>query len=77
MRIGARDELAGHHQPLLGEIEMKDAVARRRVVRLLEAVNAGELAADRRLLVVRLDPREHEVIVGDRGLARVDACRRR
>ena len=72
MRVGAGDELPGHHQALLGKIEVKDAVARRRVVRLLDAVQARELAADRRLLVVVVLAGEDEVIVGDRGLARID-----
>ena len=56
---------------------MEDAVAGRRVVRLLDAVDAGELAADRGLLVVGVDAGEHEVIVGDRRLARDRSCRRR
>ena len=51
---------------------MKDAVAGRRVVRLLEAVAARERAADARLLLVVVAPGEDEVIVGDGGLPRVD-----
>ena len=51
---------------------MEDAVARRRVVRLLDAVQPRELAADRRLLVVGVAAGEDEVIVGDRRLARID-----
>ena len=62
----------GSDEPLLGKIEMKDAVARRRVVRLLDAVQPGEVAADRRLLVVVSLAREDEMIVGDRRLPRED-----
>src|SRR5690348_14059788 len=35
MGVGARDEGTGHHEALLGEIEMEDPVARGRVVRLV------------------------------------------
>jgi hypothetical protein len=56
VRVGAGDELPRHDEPLLGEVEVEDAVARRRVVRLLDPVQPRELAADRRLLVVGLDP---------------------
>ena len=56
---------------------MKDAVARRRVVRLLDVVQARELAADAGLLVVGVEAGEDEVIVGDGGLPRIDRrCRR-
>ncbi len=51
---------------------MEDAVAGRRVVRLLHAVHARELAADRGLSRVVLAAREDEVVVGDGGLARID-----
>ena len=58
MRVGAGDELAGHHQPLLGKVEVEDAVARRGVVRLLQMpCSARELAADAGLLVVGVDAR--------------------
>jgi hypothetical protein len=52
VRIGARNELPRLHQPLLGKIEMKNAVARRGVVRLLHVVGGRERAADRGLLFV-------------------------
>src|SRR5213083_2914934 len=55
-----------------GEIEMEDPVARRRVVRLLDAVQPRELPSNRGLLVVVWLPREDEVVVGDRGLPRKD-----
>ena len=77
VRVGTGNELPGHHQPLLGKIEMEDAVAGRGVVRLLDAVQPRELAADGRLLVVGVDAGEHEVIVGDRRLARIDRAGRR
>ena len=64
----------GMHQPLLGKVEVEDAVAGRRVVRLLDAVQPRELAADARLLVVGVDAGEDEVIVGDRRLARIDGA---
>ncbi len=70
VRIGARNELAGQHQALLRKIEVEDAVARRRVVRLLEAVRRRERRANRRLLVVLGLAGEDEVVVGDRRLAR-------
>ena len=72
VRIGAGHELAGQDQPLFGKVEVEDAVARRRVIRPLEAVQAGERAADGGLLVVGLDAGEDEVIVGDGCLARED-----
>jgi hypothetical protein len=72
VRVGAGDELTRHDQPLLGEVEVEDAVARRGVVGLHHPVARGELPTDRRLPVVRLDAGEHEVIVGDRRLARAD-----
>ena len=72
VRVGAGDELAGHHERLLRKVEVEDAVARRRVVRLLDAVEPRELPADRRLLVVVVFAGEDEVIVGDRRLARQD-----
>ena len=77
VRVGAGNELARHHQPLLGKIEMEDAVAGRRVVRRLDAVDPRELAADPGLLVVGVDAGEHEVIVGDRRLTRDRWCCRR
>ena len=77
VRVGARDELARHHEALLGKVEVEDAVARSRVVRLLHPVEARELAADRGLAVVVLAAREDEVVVGDGGLARDRSrCRR-
>ena len=51
---------------------MKDAVARRGVVRLPDAVQPRELAADGGLLVIILLAREDEVIVGDGRLPRKD-----
>ena len=72
MRVRARDELARQHEALLGKVEVEDAVAGIGVVGLLQSVNAGELAADRGLAVVILAAREHEVVVGDRGLAGMD-----
>ena len=77
VRIGSGNELAGQHEPLFGKVEVEDAVARRRVVRLLDAVQARELAADRGLPVVDLLAGEDEVVVGDRGLPRIDRLRRR
>ena len=62
----------GQHEALLGKIEVKDAVAGRGVVRLLQPVPLGERAADRRLLLVLGLAGEDEVIVGDRRLARID-----
>src|SRR5207253_1008748 len=70
--IGAGDELAGRHQPLLGKIEVKDAVSGRGVVRLLDAVQPRELAPDRRLLVIVFFAGKDEMVVGYRRLARVD-----
>ena len=52
MRIGARNELPGRDQPLLGKIEMEDAVSRSRVVRFLDPVQPRELTPDPGLLVV-------------------------
>ena len=72
VRIGAGHELAGIDQSLFGKIEVKDAVARRRVIRRLDAVTLGELPADRRLMLVGITSGEHEVIVGDRRLPRRD-----
>ena len=72
VRVRAGNELARHHEALLGEVEVEDAVAGVRVVRLLQPVEAGELAADRGLAVVVLPAGEDEVIVGDRGLARIN-----
>ena len=72
MRVGAGDHHAGHHETLLGEVEVEDAVAGRGVVRLLDAVERGERAADRGLLVVGLDAGEDEMIVRDRDLPRPD-----
>ena len=51
---------------------MENAVARRRVIRLLDAVQPREFAADGGLLVVIPLAREDEVIVGDRRLPRKD-----
>src|SRR5690606_34671972 len=42
VRVGAGDELARHDEALLREVEVEDAVAWRRVVRLLDAVMRGE-----------------------------------
>src|SRR4029077_7833433 len=57
VRIRPGNERARHHQPLLREVEMKDADARRRVIRLDDAVAARELGPDRRLLVVGISAR--------------------
>ena len=54
VRVGAGNELPRQHETLLGKVEVEDAVARRRVVRLLDAVLLGKLPPDRRLLVVVL-----------------------
>ena len=51
---------------------MEDAIARRRVVRLLDPVRLRERAADARLPLVVFAAREDEVIVGDCRLARID-----
>src|SRR6202040_2331681 len=60
VRVRSRDELAGQHQALLGEVEVEDAVPGCRVVRLLEAVGPRELAADLGLTRDVLPTREHE-----------------
>ena len=70
VRIGARDEVARRHQPLLGKVEVKDPVAGRRVVRPFDTVQPRELAANRRLPVIVRPAGENEMIVGDRGPAR-------
>src|SRR5207245_4956301 len=72
VRVVARNELTRHDERMLGKIEVKNPVARRRVERLLDAVQLCKRAADRRLLLVVFLAREDEVIVGDRGLARID-----
>ena len=72
VRVGARDELAGHHQALFGKIEMEDAVARGGVVRLLQPLLSRKLPTDARLLVVDRVAGEDEVVVGNRRLARMD-----
>ena len=73
VRVGARDELAGQHQPLLGEVEVEDAVAgRRRSTASRCRAASANCAPDRRLLVVGVLAGEDEVVVGDRRLARVD-----
>src|SRR5687768_18136320 len=51
---------------------MEDAVARRGVVRLLDAMELGKLPPYRGLLVVVFFSGEDEVIVGDGGLPRKD-----
>ncbi len=68
MRVRTRDERARYDQALLGKIEMEDPIARRRVIRLADTVQRREIAPDRRLLVVRVPPGKHEVIVCDRSL---------
>ena len=77
MRVRPGDELARQDEPLLREVEVEDPVARRRVVRLLEAVHPGELAADRGLARVVLPAGEDEVVVRDGGLAGIDRRGRR
>jgi hypothetical protein len=72
VRVGAGHELPRQDQSLLGEVEVEDPVARRRVPGLADLVLGGEGAADRGLVIVLDLPREDEVVVGDRGLARVD-----
>ena len=72
MRVGARDERSGEDELLLGEIEVEDTVARRRVVGPSDAVSLRELAADPGLLVVGLAMIEDEVVVRDGDLARAD-----
>ncbi len=68
MRVGARNELPGHDEPLLGKVEMKNAVTGRGVVRPLDVVQPRKLAADCGLLVVVFLLGEDEVVVGDRRL---------
>src|SRR5260370_11418724 len=51
---------------------MEDAVTRRGVVRLLHLLQTGELASDAGLLVVDGAAREHEMVVRDRSLTRID-----
>ena len=72
MRVRARDELPRQDEALLREVEVENAVARRRVVRLLDSVPPRELPADRRLLLVGLLAGEDEMVVGDRRLPRKD-----
>src|SRR5437867_1027326 len=72
VRIGARYERAGEHELLLGKVEVEDSIARRRVMRPLDAVPLRELAANTGLLVVGLPMVEDEVVVRDRDLARPD-----
>jgi hypothetical protein len=72
VRIRAGNELPRHHETLLGKVEVENAVARRRVIRLHQPVYTREFPADARLLVVVGLAREDEVIVGDCSLARID-----
>src|SRR2546427_944047 len=72
VRVRAGDERARRDETLLREIEVEDAVARRRVVRPAHPVEVRELLADRGLLVGVLLLVEHEVVVRDRGLSRID-----
>src|SRR5205814_5566661 len=72
VRIGARYERSGKDELLLGEIEVEDPVAWRRVVRLPNAVALRELAADAGLLVIGVAMVEDKVVVRDRDLARPD-----
>ena len=72
VRVGAGNELSRQHEPLLGKVEVKDAVAGRRVVRRLQSLLARERPADARLLLVVFAAGEDEVIVGDRRLPRID-----
>ncbi len=51
---------------------MKDAVARCGVVRLLDPVHARKIAPDRCLFVIVLFAGEHEIVVGDSRLTRID-----
>ena len=64
MRVGAGDELPGEYESLLGKIEMEDPVSRRRVVRLLDAMEFSELSTDRRLPVVGLPAGKNKMVVG-------------
>ena len=78
VRVGARNELPGHHEALLREIEVEDAVAR--ASRSTACRCRGRAANSRPmpgLLVVGFYAGEHEVIVGDRRLARDRSCARR
>ena len=72
MRVGTGNELSGKHEALLGEIEVKDAVTWCGVIRRLQFLLARERAPDACLLVVVLTSGEHEVIVRDRRLPRVN-----
>ena len=73
MRVGAGNELPRHHQPLLGKVEVEDAVARRRVVRLLDAVQRARTRGRSPVCLSSSSlAGEDEVIVGDRRLPRID-----
>ena len=72
MRIRPRDERTRDDQPLLGEIEVKDPIARRGVIRLVDLVQRGKVPPDPGLLVVGVSPRKHEMIVRDSSLPRID-----
>src|SRR4029450_4759209 len=72
VRVGARDELPRKDEALLREVEVKDPVAGRRVVRLLDPVALGELATDRGLVLVGLLAGEDEGIVREGRLTRKD-----
>src|SRR5207245_10356156 len=75
VRVGAGDERAGENELLLGEVEVEDPVARRRVVRRRYPVPLRELTPDAGLLVVGLAMVEDEMVVGDSGLARANGGR--
>jgi hypothetical protein len=51
---------------------VEDAIAWHRVVRLLDGVQAREVAADAGLLLVGIEACEHEVVVRNGRLPRVD-----
>ena len=72
MRVSAGDERAREDELLLGEVEVEDPVARRRVVRRRYPVPLRELTPDAGLLVVGLAMVEDEMVVGDRDLARTN-----
>ena len=72
--VGSRDHGAGQHEPLLGKVEVEDAVPGGREPGGPETLGFGEPPADFRLPVVRGAPGEDEVIVGDRGLPGTDGA---
>ena len=72
VRIGAGNELTRQHEALFRKVEVKDPIARRRVVRRRQALLSRECATDARLLLIVITPGEDEMIVGNGRLSRTD-----